>query len=170
MSPLEIMGVSLFIIVLFLGLFSIIFGLPGTIIIAADVIIYALITGFHPIGWKVILIMIVLAILAETLEFFIGMSVALQFGLSVKGFWASIAGSMIGAVLLTPFFLGFGAIAGAFLGGFAGVFTVEMIRQQRLKPAFRAGYGMILGRIAGVCVKGSLAFTMVVISLTTIYS
>ncbi len=161
---------SLFIIVLFLGFFSIIFGLPGTILIAADVVVYALVTGFHTIGWKVIVIMIVLAILAETLEFFIGMSVALQFGLSVKGFWASIAGSMIGATLLTPFFLGFGAIAGAFLGGFAGVFTVEMIRQQQMKPAFRAGYGMILGRIAGICVKGTLAFTMVGISLTAIYS
>jgi uncharacterized protein len=170
LSPLEIIGVSLFIIVLFLGFFSIIFGLPGTILIATDVAVYALVTGFHTIGWKVIIIMIVLAILAETLEFFIGMSVALQFGLSVKGFWASLAGSMIGATLLTPFFLGFGAIAGAFLGGFAGVFTVEMIRQQQMKPAFRAGYGMILGRIAGICAKGTLAFTMVVISLTTIYS
>lgn len=170
MSPLEIIGVSLFIIVLFLGFFSIIFGLPGTIVIAADVFVYALVTGFHPIGWKVILVIIILAVLAETLEFFIGMSVALQFGLSVRGLWASIAGSMIGAALLTPFFLGFGAIAGAFLGGFAGVFTVEMIRQQSLKPAFRAGYGIILGRIAGICVKGSLAFTMIVISLTTIYS
>jgi len=170
LSPIEIIGVSVFIIFLFVGFFSIIFGLPGTIVIAADVILYALFTGFHPIGWKVIMIMIILAVLAETLEFFIGMSVALQFGLSVKGFWASIAGSMIGATLLTPFFLGFGAIAGAFLGGFAGVFTVEMIRQQRMKPAFRAGYGMILGRIAGICVKGSIAFTMVVISLTTIYS
>jgi uncharacterized protein YqgC (DUF456 family) len=170
LSPLEIIGVSLFIIVLFLGLFSIIFGLPGTILIAADVIIYAIVTGFHPIGWKVILIMIVLAVLAEALEFFIGMSVALQFGLSVKGFWASIFGSVIGATLLTPFFLGFGAIAGAFLGGFAGVFTVEMIRQRQMKPAFRAGYGMILGRIAGICTKGTLAFVMVVISLTTIYS
>jgi uncharacterized protein YqgC (DUF456 family) len=98
------------------------------------------------------------------------MSVALQFGLSVKGFWASIFGSVIGATLLTPFFLGFGAIAGAFLGGFAGVFTVEMIRQRQMKPAFRAGYGMILGRIAGICTKGTLAFVMVVISLTTIYS
>lgn len=170
MSPLEVLGLSVFILVMFLGLFSVIFGLPGTIVIAAAIIIYAAVTGFAVIGWKLILFIIALSALAEALEFFIGMSVAVQFGLTMKGFWASLAGSMIGAAILTPFFLGFGAIAGAFLGGFAGVVIVEMIRQQRMKAAFRAGLGVILGRIAGVCVKGSLGFTMIVLALNAVYS
>lgn len=170
MSPLEIVGLSIFIIVLLLGLFSIIFGLPGTILIAADVIVYGAVTGFSVIGWKLILAIVILAILAETLEFIIGMSLAFQFGISVKGFWASLAGSIIGAVLLTPFFFGFGAIAGAFLGGFAGVVIVEIIRQRRMKAAFRASMGLLLGRIAGVCLKGIFAFVMVIMALSAVYS
>jgi len=170
LSPLEIIGLSIFIIVLLLGLFSIIFGLPGTIVIAADVIVYAACTGFNVIGWKIILAVIALAVLAETLEFLIGMSVAFQFGISMRGFWASLAGSIIGAALLTPFFFGFGAIAGAFLGGFAGVAAMEMIRQRRMKAAFRASLGILLGRIAGVCLKGILAFVMVIMALSAVYS
>ena len=170
MSPLEVIGLSIFIVVLVLGLLSIVFGLPGTVIIAADVIIYAAVTGFSTIGWKLVLLIVFLAVLAETLEFFIGLSLAFQFGISARGFWASLAGSIIGAALLTPFFFGFGAIAGAFLGGLAGVATVEIIRQRRMKAAFRASFGMMLGRIANMCLKGALAFVMVIMALSAVYS
>jgi hypothetical protein len=39
-----------------------------------------------------------------------------------------------------------------------------------LKPALRAGYGVIMGRFAGMFVKGFFALAMVTIALTTIYS
>lgn len=170
MSPIEIAGLTLFMMVLFLGLFSIIFGLPGAIIILGDVIVYAAVTGFETIGLKVIFVLLLLATAAEALEFFLGMTIALRFGLSIKSFWASIIGGMLGATAMTPFFLGLGAVMGGFLGGFAGVFLVELIRQGRLKPAFRASYGAVLGRVAGTMTKGFLAVVMVIITLTSIYS
>ncbi|MDQ5985990.1 MAG: hypothetical protein CSYNP_01708 [Syntrophus sp. SKADARSKE-3] len=170
MSPIEIAGLTLFIMVLFLGLFSIVFGLPGTIVIVLDVLIYAAITGFDPIGLKVIIVLILLATAAEALEFYIGITVALRFGLSVQAFWASIMGGIIGAAVMTPLFFGLGTVMGTFLGGFIGVFVVEIIRQSRLKPAFRASYGAVLGRVAGTLTKGFLATVMVVITLTSIYS
>ena len=43
----EIAGLTVFILVLFMGIFSIVFGIPGTAVILIDVILYALITGFE---------------------------------------------------------------------------------------------------------------------------
>ena len=78
--------------------------------------------------------------------------------------------TLIGAAALTPFFLGFGAIAGIFLGGMAGLLMMEMVHRKRLKMAFRASLGMVLGRVAGICVKGCLAFVMVILALNAVYS
>ncbi|MDD5168108.1 MAG: DUF456 domain-containing protein [Syntrophales bacterium] len=170
MSPIEVAGLTVFIMVLFLGLFSIVFGLPGTLVILLDVLIYSAVTCFDTIGLKVIVVLILLAAAAEALEFFVGMSVAARFGLSAKGFWASIVGGIIGASLMTPMLLGLGTVLGLFMGGLAGVLVAELIRQGHLKPAFRAGYGAILGRLAGTLVKGILGVVMVIVTLTSIYS
>ncbi len=73
MSPLEAAGLTVFILVLFAGIFVTVFGLPGTVIILIDVILYALVTGFGPIGFKVILVLMVIAVVAEMLDFGLGM-------------------------------------------------------------------------------------------------
>lgn len=129
-----------------------------------------MVTAFEIIGFKVLLALVLLAAAAEALEFFLGMTVALQFGLSIKGLWASIIGGVLGAAVMTPFFFGLGAVLGSFIGGFMGVLFIELIRQGHLKPAFRAGYGAVIGRIAGTLTKGFLAVVMIVITLTNIYS
>jgi len=61
-------------------------------------------------------------------------------------------------------------LLGIFLGGFTGVFLVELMNQKKLKPAFRASYGVTLGRITGIMIKGLLSVLMVVITLNHIYS
>jgi uncharacterized protein YqgC (DUF456 family) len=170
LSPLEIAGLTIFIIVLFLGLFSIIFGLPGTVIIFIDVLLYAIITGFTKIGFKILIILVILMIIAEALEFLLGIAGAARFGASKKGAWASVIGSMIGAVIMTPIGMGLGTIVGVFIGGFIGTLMIELIRQQKMKPAWRAGFGAMLGRIAGIIAKGTLSIAMIVITLINIYS
>lgn len=170
MSPLEIAGLTIFILVLFIGIFSTIFGLPGTIIIFIDVLLYSLITGFEKIGIKILIILAILMILAECLDFALGMAGAVRFGSSKKGLWASAIGSIVGAILMTPYLMGLGVIIGAFAGGFIGVLMIELIRQQKLKPALRAGYGAIMGRIAGIFAKGILSLVMIIITLINIYS
>jgi uncharacterized protein YqgC (DUF456 family) len=154
LTPLEIAGLTLFILVLLFGAFSILFGLPGTVIILIDAVIYAAVTGFERIGFKILLTLLVLSILAELADFVVGMAGA----------------GMIGALLMMPFLLGLGAVAGGFIGGFAGILTVELLRQNRLKPSLRAAWGATLGRAAGMCVKGIFALIMVVITLTSVYN
>lgn len=170
MTPLEIAGLTVFILVLFMGIFSIIFGIPGTAVILIDVVLYALITGFERVSIKIVLILLVISILAEAIDFSFGVAGAAQFGISRRSIWISAISGFIGAVLMTPFFFGLGTVAGTFLGGFAGVLAIELIHQSKLKPALRAGYGDILGRVAGTLIKGFCALVMIVITMSNIYS
>lgn len=170
MPPLEIAGLTVFIVVLFLGVFSTVFGFPGTIIIFVDALVYALVTGFDKIGVKVLLLLIILSALAEALDFGLSMAGAERFGATRKGAWASVIGGIIGAVIMSPFFYGLGALAGAFIGGFSGIFVIEIIRQREFKPALRASYGSLLGRVAAIVTKGLISLIMVIVILLTVYS
>jgi uncharacterized protein len=170
LPPLEIAGLTVFIIVLFLGVFSTVFGFPGTIIILIDALIYALVTGFDKIGFKVLIVLMILSVLAEALDFGLSMAGAERFGATRRGAWASLIGGIIGAAVMSPFFYGLGVLAGAFIGGFSGVFIIEMIRQREFKPALRASYGSILGRVAAIISKGLVSLIMVIIILLSVYS
>jgi uncharacterized protein len=169
-TSLEIAGMAIFILVMFTGVFSIVFGMPGTIIILIDVIFYAIFSGFEKIGLKIILILLVISLIAETLDFALGMAGSVRLGISRKAIWASVIGAFAGAAIMTPALLGLGTIAGSFLGGFAGVAMIELIRQNQLKQAFRTGYGTILVMFTGMLVKGFFALVMAIITLTNIYS
>ena len=170
MTPLETVGLTFFILVLLTGIFSTVFGIPGTVIILMDVVLYAFITGFERIGLKIVIILVVISILAEAIDFAFGMAGAARFRVSKQGIWIAVISSFIGAMVMTPVLFGLGTLIGIFLGGFCGVLIVEIIRQSMLKPALRAGYRAILGRAAGTIVKGFCAIIMTIISLSNIYS
>ena len=170
MTPLEITGLSLFILILFAGIFSIIFGIPGTIIILIDIIMYAFVTGFEKIGIPLIAILIAITILAEGLDFVLGISGAAQLGITKRVVLISALSSLAGAMILTPVFFGLGAVMGIFLGGFACVLMFELLHQSKLKPALRSGYSALLGRVAGTLAKGFFALVMIIITMSNIYS
>jgi uncharacterized protein len=170
LPPWEIGGLTFFILVLLFGTFSILLGLPGTVIIFADAVVYAAVTGFDKIGFRILIALLILSALAEIADFAVGMAGAVKFGASRKGLWAFLAGGIIGGLLLTPFFLGLGLIVGTFIGGFSGMLTLELLARNRLKPTLREALGAVLGRSAGICVKGFIALIMVIITLTSIYS
>lgn len=170
MTPLEAGGLTLFILVMLFGIFSILFGLPGTVIILIDALIYGAITGFEEIGLKILVILLVLSVLAEVADFAVSAAGAVKFRVSKRGFWAFTIGGFIGAFLMTPFLLGLGMLIGSFLGGFIAMMAMELLARSKLKPTLRATYGAILGRMAGIFVKGLFAVIMVIITLTSIYS
>jgi uncharacterized protein YqgC (DUF456 family) len=163
-------ALTIFILILFFGFFSILFGFPGTVVIFFASVVYSLANGFDRIGFKALLILAAISLAAEFLEFYMGVKGATKFGLSKKGVIASLLGAIAGAALLTPFFLGLGTLIGTFLGGLAGILTVELIRRNRLKPAMRASWGCLLGRIGGILTKGCCAMAMIIIDLSAVYS
>jgi uncharacterized protein YqgC (DUF456 family) len=169
-TPLEFGGLTIFILVLLIGFFSILMGLPGTLVILFDALVYALVTGFDKIGFKILLALIVISAIAESLEFLLGITWAKRYGTSKRGIVASLIGGVIGALLLTPVFMGLGALIGSFLGALLGAFAVEILNQRDFRPAARAGFGALMGRLAGLFAKGLCGLAMVIITLLSIYS
>ena len=170
MPPFEIAGLTIFILILFAGIFVTIFGLPGTVVIVIDVIVYAWVSGFDQIGFKIIALLIVMAVVAESLDFALGATTPGQFGISKQNVIAAIIGSIGGIAILTPFMLGLGTITGMFLGGAFGSMCVDYFNERRFKPAYRTGHKAFLGKIFRVLIKGLLAIVMTIIVLSAIYS
>lgn len=170
LPPLDTAGLTIFIVILFIGLYANIFGLPGTVLIFLDALVYALITGFSDMGWQLLVSLLVIAIFAEGLEFILGVTGAARFSVSKKVLAVSVFGSIVGALILTPWLYGLGILTGIFLGGFTGALLMELVRQLHLKPALRDSNGALLGRAAGTLVKGGMTMVMVVMALMNIYS
>jgi uncharacterized protein len=170
LSTFAVVGFAVFILLLFVGIYLSLFGLPGTVVIFADVLAYAAVTGFDRIGFKIILVLLVFSIIAEVIEVLLGMAGALTPIPSKKLFWASAAGAITGTFILAPALQGLGILAGFFLGCFAGILIAEFIRQSKLQTPFKASNRAIFIMIGGKMVKGCIALTMIVLSLANIYS
>ena len=172
MSFFAAAGFTVFILILFAGIFLNFFGLPGTVVIFFDVLFYAIFTGFDHdhIGLKIVMFLLIFAIIAETIDFLLVMGGTIQPIASKTSFGAAASGAVGGAFLLTPFFGGPGIWGGFFLGGLAGILTVEFIHQSKLKAPFRTPSRAILAMIGGKMVKGLIALFMIAFSLSNIYS
>jgi uncharacterized protein len=162
---------TVFILILFAGIFLNFFGMPGTAVIFFDVLFYAIFTGFdhNHVGFNLVLFLLVATIIAETIDFLV-MAGRYQPMTSKKSFGAAAIGAFTGIFLLTPFFGGPGIWGGFFLGGLAGILTMEFIHQSKLKAPFRTPGRAIIAMIGGKMVKGFIALFMIAFSLSNIYS
>jgi len=164
-------GLVIFILILFTGIFLNFFGLPGTVVIFFDVVIYAIFTGFEQVGWKVILFLFILAATAEAIEFFWNVNETPQQAASQKkSIKAAVLGALSGAILLTPFWGGPGIWIGFFSGGLLSILIVEIIRQYRLKSPYRTLNRVIFNIVGKNAVKGLISLCMIAFSLSNIYS
>lgn len=163
-------GFIIFIFILFAGIFLNLFGLPGTVVIFFDVLFYSIFTGFDRVGLKIILLLLISAIAAEAIDFFIVTGETPQPLVSKKSFAAVVLGAFIGTFLLTPFFGGPGIWIGFFSGGFAGILTIEVIRQSKLKAPHRALNRAIVTMAGKKMIKGFITLCMIAFSLSNIYS
>lgn len=170
LSSLAAVGFVVFILILFVGIYLTLFGLPGTVIIFLDVLLYALLTGFEQVGWKVILLLLVFAILAESLDFLAGLTEVHKAPVIKKALWAAAIGSVVGMIILTPVLWGLGIWSGFFLGGLAGLLIVEVLRQTKLRSPHQVSNRAFFAMIGQKMVKGFLALIMIFVSLLNIYS
>ncbi len=158
----------LFLIVALVGLISLIFGFPGTFIILADSLLYGWYGGFKDITYKVILILIILAIVGEVVEYGLGILGAKKRGATKSAIIASIVGGIAGAIIGMPFLFGIGSIIGAFLGAFGGAFLLEYLQGKGVDQAIESGWGALLGRVGGAISKGFIGIMMIVITIVSV--
>ncbi|OGP89597.1 MAG: hypothetical protein A2031_04620 [Deltaproteobacteria bacterium RBG_19FT_COMBO_43_11] len=161
---------SVFILILFAGIYLTLFDLLGTLIIFLDVLAYALFTGLDRVSAQLLLFLLLISIIAETIDFFLVMKGAHQPATTKKTFWTSAIGAVAGAFILTPFFWGPGTWGGFFLGGFAVILALEIARQNKLRAPYRVSNRAIFAMAGRKMFKGLAALFMVALSLSNIYS
>lgn len=165
---MEIFLFVLLLIFMFLGLVSLVFSLPGNFIILAACVLYGWYGGFGEITLNIILILGLLAVLGEAIEFVLGILGAKKWKSSNKGIIGSIVGGIIGAILGAPFFFGIGALIGGFSGAFLGCFIVEKLSGKNIQDSVHSGFGAFVGKLGGMVTKGIIGCAMIIISIVSI--
>jgi len=149
-----------------LGLVSIPFGFPGTLIILSCVLLYALLTHFNGgVGVPFFVFLCVLTLAAETADHWLSAIGARRYGASTRSMWLSFVGGIVGAIAIGgPLAVVFGPL-GPVVGGLLGAFTIvvahEMYLHGNFMEAVRAGWGTFLGRMAGMVLKFVISIAMV---------
>ena len=168
MSPLEIAGMTLFILSLFLGIFSTVFGFPGR---SSSVRCHDLcpVHRFRQNRLQDHLGAYHSGNAGEAIDFGLSMAGAQDLELRKRGLGIDFRGHDWAAIM-SPFFYGLGMLSGVFLGGFVGIIIVETLRQGGFKPALRASYGSMMGRVAAMLAKGFISLVMIIIVLINVYS
>jgi uncharacterized protein len=141
------------ILLILIGLAGIILpALPGIVLIFCGLLVAAWIDHFEKVGWVTLLFLGLLAVLSLALEYVVSAYGVKRSGSSKE----AIAGSVIGTV--AGIFFG---IPGIILGPFIGAVAGELIANQDLLRAGKAGVGTWLGLLLGIAAKIAIAFTMI---------
>jgi uncharacterized protein YqgC (DUF456 family) len=159
---MEILGMIAFWLFLLIGILAIPFGLPGTFIIAADALVYSLITHFEKMSLPFIGILFAIAVVLEIIEALFGALMARKFGGSKWGIVGAVVGVLPGALIGTPIIPILGTLIGAFCGAFAGASLLEWIHTSDLRHSLNVGLGAFFGAVGGKMTKILIAIVMVI--------
>ncbi len=142
-------------LVLVVGLYINLVGLPGLWIMVAAALVYTMVTGWAYLGFKTLIAITIMAGIAELVEFLAGQVGAKRAGANKRGVWGAIIGGIVGAIALTglipvpPFGTIFGVVLGTFLGAAIG----ELWGGTNVGQSVRVGVGAAKGRILGMFSK-----------------
>jgi uncharacterized protein len=161
------LGVALLVLASVVGLALVPLGLPGLWIMVLGVIGFGWLTGFRSVGVGTIGIVLGLAALGEVIEAWIGFRFARRYGGSRRAGWGALVGGIVGAVVGVPVPI-VGSVIGAFIGSFVGAAAFEVTRSGANGVAIRAGWGAVLGRVAGAAVKVALGVIIAFVGLLAI--
>ncbi len=134
------------------GLIMIPLGLPGIWLMLVAGVAHRLLVAPPTIGWGTLVILTLIALLAEWLEFTVAGRYTTKYGGSRRAAWSAIAGGIVGAFVGIPVpIIGsvIGAFAGAFLGALLGEYSVERDHGK----ATRAATGALIGRGVATALK-----------------
>jgi uncharacterized protein len=157
-----------------LGLASIPFGFPGAAIILLCVFVYAAVTHFAAaVGVGLFALLCVLTLIAETADNWLTMVGARRYGASSGSMWLSFIGGIAGAIMVGApfsFILGpLGPVAGGFFGAFAIVVAYEFFYcRNTFHEALAAGWGTLVGRMAGMVLKAVISVVMIIATAVAI--
>lgn len=147
---------------LLVGSLMTILGLSGNFVIVGLGLIHALITGFDPISWQLLLVLLGMAILGEVIESVLGVAYVAKKGATRYGVVGAFLGGLLGAAAGSAVVPVIGTIVGSFLGAFAGAVAGEYYREQRTEESLRVGFHAFIGKMLASGAKFALAVAMIV--------
>ncbi|NCQ34586.1 DUF456 domain-containing protein [bacterium] len=140
-------------------------GLGGNFIILGLALMYGLVTGFDPVGWKLLLVLAGLALAGEGLEFLVGTFYPVSKGATGRAITWAFVGGLAGAVMGQAALPLVGAVLGSFLGAFAGAVWGEYRRLKVLQPSLRLGAHVFTGKLLAMIIKHMLGLVMIILIL-----
>jgi len=133
---------------------------PGTTIILAGAVIHRMMLGPEKsVGWRSIVLLVLLTVATYVLDFLSAYFGAKYFGATKWGMFGAILGALIGV---------FFGILGLFVWPVIGAIVGEFIAGKRMIDAGRAGWGSLLGNLGGMVGKLVIALAMITIFLMTV--
>lgn len=161
--------------------------LPGSALVVVSALLYSWACGWQRPSWPVLVILVALAVIAETLDNVLSMFGVRRFGGSGRTAVAAGVGALGGAILAGLLFSWLGLasllagpagwiitmvvppLVGAVVGGFLVAYWFERRYGKTDDEALRAGWGAILGRVLGAVAKTVLTTAMAVIALVAAF-
>jgi hypothetical protein len=160
---LHVLGIVLLLLACISAVFTLVLGLPGTLLIVGIALMYAWATDFTLIQWSTLGWLTLLAVVAEGLEFLAAGAGATTSRPSRRVTLGALGGAFAGGILGAPFFFGVGALLGALAGAFGGAALAVRSEGGSMQDSVATGLAAMRGRLLGFVVKSAIAVAMVVI-------
>lgn len=133
--------------------------LPGTTIILAAAVIHRIMLGSEKsIGWRTIIVLVLLTLATYAIDVCGGYFGAKYFGATKWGTFGAILGALVGL---------FFGILGLFVGPVIGAIAGEFVAGKRMIDAGRAGWGSLLGNLGAMLGKLVIGLAMIAIFFLT---
>lgn len=155
MSTEEVLGLSIALIVMFIGLAgSILPGIPSTPVVMAAAVGHKLYFRETGPAWWVLLILGLITALSLLMDYLTTVYGAKKMGATWRGATGAIVGALVGIFFSFP---------GLILGPFVGAMVFEMAGGRDAKESTRAGLGATIGLLAGAIGKVACCIAMMAV-------
>ncbi len=144
----------------FLGILLAVFQLPGTWLILASAAGYDWYYDWQRIGWKWLVCLGVLAIIAEAVDSLASIVAARKAGASRRAAIGALVGGFLGMILFSIPIPVIGTVVGGLAGCFTGALVMELTARDDLRAGAKVGFFATLGKLIGLIAKTGAAFAI----------
>jgi uncharacterized protein YqgC (DUF456 family) len=134
--------------------------LPGTVLVLAGIVLGAWIDDFTRVGWGVLAIVGVLAVIAWVLEYVAGLLGAQKAGASRQAIIGAAVGTVAGLLM---------GLVGVLFMPLVGAAIGEWLARRDHAQAMRVGVATWLGIMAGMVSKVVIAFMMIGVFVVALF-
>jgi uncharacterized protein len=152
-------------IILIIAWFTIPLGLPGLWIMIGVAAVGAILGDVELLT---LLLCVIIAVVAELIEFVLVRKVTGRYGGSRKAFWGALVGGFVGILIGIPVPI-IGSVIAGFVGTFVGAALVTYAETKQLGSAHRVGWGAVLGRGLTAAAKTAAGLAILVIAAAALF-